>query len=77
MASPQDLFRDRMRRLRGLRGMTQEDLAVKAGVSIWSLCRMENGRSAITLDSAAAIAAALDATVDTMAGEGTFSAQVR
>jgi transcriptional regulator with XRE-family HTH domain len=54
----------RIAALRKLAGMTQEDLALRAGIQRTHLGRIENGKYAVTLETLQAIAEALYMTVD-------------
>ena len=55
---------NRIAALRKLAGMTQEDLALRAGIQRTHLGRIENGKYAVTLETLQAIAEALYMTVD-------------
>ena len=54
----------RIATLRKSAGMTQEELARRAGVDRGNLSRIEAGRYAVTLETVQAIATALGMTVD-------------
>lgn len=54
-------FGANVRRLRQLRGITQEDLAYAVGTTAAALSRVENGRANFTVRTLAKVAAALDA----------------
>ncbi len=54
----------RIASLRKLAGMTQEELATKAGLQRTHVGRIEAGKYAVTLETIQAIAEALDMTVD-------------
>lgn len=51
---------DHVKELRGLRKMTQKDLAEKAGVTMSTVWRLESGEVTPTLETLQKIAAALD-----------------
>jgi transcriptional regulator with XRE-family HTH domain len=58
----------RLQRLRQERGLTQTQLAEKAGVPFRSLQNWEYGRRTILFDAAVKLADALDVTLDELAG---------
>ena len=55
----EDLLRDRIRVIRHERGMTQEQLCERAGLSLDAISRIEGGSRVPTLDTAKRIADAL------------------
>lgn len=59
-----DRIGSRIASLRKLAGLTQEELAIKAGLQRTHVGRIEAGRYAVTLETIQAIAEALDMTVD-------------
>jgi transcriptional regulator with XRE-family HTH domain len=59
---------ERLQRLRHERGLTQTQLAEKAGVPFRSLQNWEYGRRTILFDAAVKLADALDVTLDELAG---------
>ncbi|HEX6928958.1 MAG TPA: helix-turn-helix transcriptional regulator [Gammaproteobacteria bacterium] len=58
MASIEQKFGGRIRRLREERGWTQEDLSAESGISTRSLSSIENGVYSATLETVAGLAAA-------------------
>lgn len=58
------MFSENLIQLRKIRGMTQEELAEKIGVSRQSLSKWENGDAIPDLENAGKIAQALDASLD-------------
>jgi transcriptional regulator with XRE-family HTH domain len=59
-----DRIGQRIAALRKLTGMSQEQLAVRAGLQRTHVSRIEAGKYAVTLETIQAIAEALDMTVD-------------
>ncbi len=51
---------DELRRIRKLRGLTQDELARTTGVNASSICQIEKGRRAASLYTLEALADALD-----------------
>jgi len=54
---------DELRRIRKLRGLTQDELARTTGVNASSICQIEKGRRTATLYTLAALADGLDCEV--------------
>lgn len=54
----------RIAAIRKLQGLTQEELAIRAGLQRTHVLRIEAGRYAVTLETVQAIALALGMTVD-------------
>lgn len=63
----------RIRRMRDLAGLTQAELATKAGLSRSFLTRVEAGTAEASLSSLANIASALDVSVAQIVGDATIS----
>ena len=59
-----DRIGQRIAALRKLAGMSQEQLALRAGLQRTHISRIEAGKYAVTLETIQAIAEALDMTVD-------------
>lgn len=59
-----DLVINRLGELRRSAGLTQQELAFKANLSISTVAKVEQGKTAPALDTARAIAAALGVTID-------------
>jgi len=55
-----DLYADGLRQLRETAGLTQLELAVRAGLTPATISRLENGHQSPTLVTAEALARALD-----------------
>lgn len=58
-----EMLGENIRHLRKVRGLTQEELAKKAGLSTMSIRRYENGERIVTEKAMARIAAALDVAI--------------
>ena len=54
----------RIAELRKKRGLTQEALAIKAGILLQSLVRIEAGKFSVKIDTLSKIASALDCTLE-------------
>jgi transcriptional regulator with XRE-family HTH domain len=66
-------FGERVRRFRESKGLSQRELAQKAGVTIPTLSYLESGRRAsVSLESARRIADALNITLDRLVGDSVF-----
>jgi transcriptional regulator with XRE-family HTH domain len=59
----------RLRVLRSRRGLSQRQLGVLAGVSQYTVLRIENGHNAPTLPTLTSLARALEMTVGELLGE--------
>lgn len=59
LAADRERFGARLRQLRGLAGLNQEQLAERAGIDRKSVSRMENGRHSPALDVVFELARAL------------------
>jgi transcriptional regulator with XRE-family HTH domain len=66
---PEQLFGERLRELRVAKGMNQTELADAAGVSQNGLSQWERGEREPSLAMAAKLAAALDVSLDELAGK--------
>lgn len=66
--SPSDLFRNRLRKARDLRGWSQADLAGKAGMPPSSIAHFETGARKPSFDSLRRLANALEITTDYLLG---------
>ncbi len=66
-ASPSDVFRQRLKSARELRGYSQEQLGARAGMPASSIAHFETGRKP-SFDSLRRIANALDITTDYLLG---------
>lgn len=65
---PPDIFPERLRYARRLRGMEQAQLAVKAGLPAASISHFEKGNRKPSFDNLRRLARALDATTDFLLG---------
>lgn len=66
-------FGERLRRLRELAGMSQAELARKAGFHRAVIHMLESGRrTGLTVESARRLARALNVTLDYLVGDSTF-----
>ena len=65
---PTDIFKERLKQARALRGLSQADLAAKAGLPPASVSHFESGPRKPSFDNLKAIAAALDVTTDYLLG---------
>jgi transcriptional regulator with XRE-family HTH domain len=63
-----DIFQDRLRTARRLRGMEQAQLAVKAGLPAASISHFEKGNRKPSFDNLRRLARALDVTTDYLLG---------
>ena len=67
-AQPVDLFTTRLKEARALRGLSQADLAAKAGLPPASVSHFESGPRKPSFDNLKALASALDVTTDYLLG---------
>jgi transcriptional regulator with XRE-family HTH domain len=65
---PIDIFKERLRRARELRGLSQAQLAAKAGLPPASVSHFESGPRKPSFDNLKALAGALDVTTDYLLG---------
>jgi len=65
---PIDIFQQRLKSARTLRGITQAELAVKAGLPAASVSHFESGPRKPSFDNLKALASALDVTTDYLLG---------
>ncbi|MDJ0764929.1 MAG: helix-turn-helix transcriptional regulator [Myxococcota bacterium] len=65
-----EVVRQRIRRLRLQRGLTQENLCDRAGISVDAVSRIENGSRKPTLDTLDRIAQALDTSISELVSTG-------
>lgn len=65
----------RIAALRKLQGLTQEELAMRAGLQRTHVLRIEAGRYAVTLETVQAIAQALGMTVDIVSSNANSNRQ--
>jgi transcriptional regulator with XRE-family HTH domain len=71
LAGPADAFADRLRRLRLAAGLTQSELAEKAGLNLWGLSKLECSQREPRWSTVIALAEALGCTPnDFLPGEG-------
>jgi transcriptional regulator with XRE-family HTH domain len=61
-------FRNQLRALREMRGLTQHDLGARAGIAAASISHFETGQRAPSLDSLVKLADALQVSVDALLG---------
>jgi transcriptional regulator with XRE-family HTH domain len=66
-----------LRKLRETRSLTQAELGKRAGMAAASVSHFETGQRAPSLDSLVKLADALEVSVDTLLGRGSFESQVR
>lgn len=59
-----DTYSDRLRSLRRFRGLTQDELARKAGLKPITVSRSERGAATASVETSTALADALDVTLD-------------
>jgi transcriptional regulator with XRE-family HTH domain len=74
---PKNTFAARLRELREKAGLTQAQLAQRAGLHLSAVTRFEHGRREPSLASAAKLAAALGVTVDELIRPATRPAPKR
>lgn len=67
-ANPSEIFKDRLRAARNLRGWNQEDLASKAGMPASSIAHFETGTRKPSFESLRRLANALEITTDYLLG---------
>lgn len=67
-SDPIDVFKNRLKEARVLRGMSQADLAAKAGLPPASVSHFESGPRKPSFDNLKALASALDVTTDYLLG---------
>lgn len=65
---PIDIFKERLRKARDLRGFSQAQLATKAGLPPASVSHFESGPRKPSFDNLKALASALDVTTDYLLG---------
>src|SRR5690242_13914706 len=65
---PTDIFKDRLRRARDLRGLSQAQLAAKSGLPPATVSHFESGPRKPSFDNLKALASALDVTTDYLLG---------
>ena len=63
-----DIFKERLKSARSLRGMNQAELAAKAGLPAASVSHFESGPRKPSFDNLKALASALDVTTDYLLG---------
>lgn len=64
----QDIFQDRLRRARQIRGLQQGELALKAGLPPASISHFENGTRKPSFDNLRRLSQALDVSADFLLG---------
>ena len=69
-----DDFRRNLKRIRELRGMTQAEMAARAGIAAASISHFETGQRAPALDTLVKLADALSVTVDAILGRAPLEA---
>lgn len=62
------MFQNRLRGLREALGLTQEELAERAGIEVLQVWRYENGKSKPNMDYVATLAQALSTSADYLIG---------
>lgn len=67
-------FKQNLRRIRELRGMTQAGMGERAGVAAASISHFETGQRSPSLETLVKLADALDVTVDTLLGRAPLQA---
>lgn len=67
-AEPIDMFKERLKAARALRGLNQAELAAKAGLPPASVSHFESGPRKPSFDNLKALATALDVTTDYLLG---------
>lgn len=65
---PIDIFKERLKAARNLRGMNQAEVAAKAGLPAASVSHFESGPRKPSFDNLKALASALDVTTDYLLG---------
>lgn len=65
----EDVARRRLRSLRVARGWTLDELARRSNIGASTISRIETGRRRLAIDNLAALASALEATVDEILGD--------
>jgi transcriptional regulator with XRE-family HTH domain len=65
---PTDIFKERLKAARALRGLNQAELATKAGLPAASVSHFESGPRKPSFDNLKALASALDVTTDYLLG---------
>lgn len=68
MSDPSEVFRERLREARKLRGYNQEELATKAGMPASSVAHFEGGTRKPSFESLRRLANALEITTDYLLG---------
>jgi transcriptional regulator with XRE-family HTH domain len=68
LREPIDIFQERLKAARALRGLSQADLAAKAGLPAASVSHFESGPRKPSFDNLKALASALDVTTDYLLG---------
>jgi transcriptional regulator with XRE-family HTH domain len=63
-----DVFRNSLRSIREMRGLTQGELGKRAGIAAASVSHFETGQRAPSLDSLVKLADALEVSVDALLG---------
>ncbi|TIL60502.1 MAG: helix-turn-helix transcriptional regulator [Mesorhizobium sp.] len=66
--TPSEIFRERLKKARNLRGYNQEDLAVRAGMPPSSIAHFETGTRKPSFESLRRLAVALEITTDYLLG---------
>jgi len=67
-SQPIDIFKERLKAARTLRGMNQAELAAKAGLPAASVSHFESGPRKPSFDNLKSLASALDVTTDYLLG---------
>lgn len=67
-AQPIDIFKERLKAARAMRGLNQAELAAKAGLPAASVSHFESGPRKPSFDNLKALASALDVTTDYLLG---------
>ncbi|MER8948077.1 helix-turn-helix transcriptional regulator [Mesorhizobium sp. M0809] len=67
-ATPSEIFKQRLKKARDLRGYNQEDLAVRAGMPASSIAHFETGTRKPSFESLRRLAIALEITTDYLLG---------
>ncbi|WP_211221632.1 helix-turn-helix domain-containing protein [Desulfocurvibacter africanus] len=66
--SPSDVFKERLRAAREMRGLSQADLATKTGLPPSSIAHFEGGKRKPSFDNLRKLSEALDVTTDYLLG---------
>jgi len=66
--TPSEIFRERLKKARNLRGYNQDDLAVRAGMPPSSIAHFETGTRKPSFESLRRLAVALEITTDYLLG---------